>query len=399
MDFASTVMSRGRLFLLERFGILLLSLGWSVKTSAKMDGAVTPRTIAKILTDYFLENGNFADAGGPMSLQPTPAGTGQQRVYDEDAPAFAGLSVQGVAYEDRGEEETCPGVHVYLNRGSQRLIKSLPKSVDNVPVLVHNMGKLYVKPHAASAATNLGKLYIHDDRIACGSSCAPTGKNYAGTFGALGRLESTGPLYALSNNHVIGDCNHLPIGMPILSPASTDGRPGIRAPAEICRHSQISELRSGAPTLVSPCKEDVAIAEVANEGVVSSWQGDDATGYDTPTDIIASHSGQRVKKFGRTTGLTHGIMEAALLRLDIPYDSDFFHALVWFQGVWAVRSTSSEPFALGGDSGSLIVTEDGQHAVGLVFAASANGTRTFAVPIDRVHAAFSGFELISGHGI
>ncbi len=187
--------------------------------------------------------------------------------------------------------------------------------------------------------------------------------------------------------------------MPILAPAGMDGRPNIRAPGEICRHSLISELRSGAPTLVNPCREDVAVAEVIDEDSVSSWQGDDANGYDTPTSVTPPNSGLKVKKFGRTTGLTHGIMEAAVFRLHIPYDSENFKALVWFQGVWSVRSTSTEPFALGGDSGSLVVTEDGNHAVGLVFATAAKGARSFVVPMARVTACFQGFELVSSHGI
>ncbi len=159
-----------------------------------------PKTIAEELTRFFLENGNFVDSGGPMSLQSSPAGAGRQRVYESEAPAFSGLAVQGVAFEENLDEGQA-AVHVYVSRGSKAFLKGMPDEVEDVPVHAHNIGKLYVKPHAASAATNNGNLYIKDDRIACGSSCAPTGKNYAGTFGALGRLETGGPMYVLSNNH------------------------------------------------------------------------------------------------------------------------------------------------------------------------------------------------------
>jgi hypothetical protein len=186
--------------------------------------------------------------------------------------------------------------------------------------------------------------------------------------------------------------------MPILSPAAMDGRPGVQAPTEICRHTDIVELRSGAPTLVTPCREDIAIAEVPDESKVTSWQGD-ANGYDTPNDVVDPQPGLRVKKFGRTTGLTHGIIEAETLRLHIPYDSEFFRSLVWFQGVWSIKSADSDPFALGGDSGSLIVTDDSKHAVGVLFATAARGARAFFVPMQRVQTSFAGFELVGNHGV
>jgi len=33
-----------------------------------------PKTIADVLARFFLENGNFVDSSGPMSLQASPAG-------------------------------------------------------------------------------------------------------------------------------------------------------------------------------------------------------------------------------------------------------------------------------------------------------------------------------------
>lgn len=351
-----------------------------------------------------------------MSLQAAPAAT--QRFIEEADGGFHGLAVQSVGYtvgdEERGEDpfdidaedededgepEDRPGVHIYVARGSKSFLRSLPDEIHGIPCTVHNVGKLFVKPHLSATTTNRGNLYEHDDRVACGSSCAPAGLMLAGTFGALVRKNAGGKLYALSNNHVFADCNHTSVGQPILSPAGMDARAGLRAPSEICRHSEIVELRSGAPALVAPCREDIAIAEVPDGDAVSSWQGDDEDGYDTPTDTTDPATGLRVKKFGRTTGLTFGTMQSVQVRLSLPYQSQNFRALVWFQDVWMIRSNDSDPFALGGDSGSLVVTEDGDKVVGILFATSNKGAFGIVIPIDRVLAAFGGLSLVAGHGV
>src|SRR5262249_32585054 len=155
--------------------------------------------------------------------------------------------VQSVGYEcGEIEEET---VHIYVTKGSRNAIRALPNEVEGVKIVVDNMGKLVVRPEAALSASHTGQVYERDDRIACGSSCAPSSESYAGIIGDVVRDEN-GRLYCLSNNHVFGACNHPPIGMPILSPSHIDARPGVRAPGEVCRHSQIVELRSGVPSLV-----------------------------------------------------------------------------------------------------------------------------------------------------
>src|SRR6185295_14513467 len=97
--------------------------------------------------------------------------------------------------------------------------------------------------------------------------------------------------------------NHVPVGMPILSPSTIDARAGLRAPGEISRHSEICELRSGEPLLVPPGRDDLAIGRVVDPGRVTSWQGSTGNGYDTPANTTPLQTGQRVKKFGRTTGL------------------------------------------------------------------------------------------------
>jgi hypothetical protein len=87
-----------------------------------------------------------------------------------------------------------------------------------------------------------------------------------------------------------------------------------------------------------------------------------------------------VKKHGRTTGLTSGKVYAINATVNVTYDSGvarFVNQIVITPG----------SFSGGGDSGSLVVTEDGNHPVGLLFAGSSS--YTIANPIDTVLSRFS----------
>jgi hypothetical protein len=349
-----------------------------------------PSTLAKSLTEKFLNEGNFELAGSPTGhiTQASTIGIGD---FDDDA--FSNLSVQAVGCAESGDREA---VYIYVTKGSKRAFTSIPTEIADVPIVIDNIGKIIIRPRATSS--NRGYIFERGGRISCGSSCAPSGKDYSGTFGALVRKSSDPEgIYVLSNNHVTADCNHLSVGMPIMSPSGNDSRPGF-APRFIGEHENMTELRSGAPPLVQPCRDDLAIALASQPTVVSSWQGDGA-GYDTPTTTMTPESGMRVKKFGRTTGLTVGTIESEVIRTPIRYESTSFRAVVWFKLVWAVRSDDSDAFAAGGDSGSLVVTEDGNNAVGIVFASNSRGGYVNIIPIDRVLSAFGGLELVGSHGV
>lgn len=360
-------------------------------------------SVATLLAAEFLRRGNYNASTGPITLSPevgmiAAAGDDTDSTwlgYDSSLSEFAELQVQSVGFEEGTEN---PAVHLYLTRASARLMKSLPDEVGGVPLIAHKMGPVTVRPEAAANTTNRGNLYVRQGRICCGSSCAPTSENCSGTLGALVQLDDSNQLYLLSNNHVFAGCNHVPRNQPILAPSSMDGRPDIRAPGEIGRYEMISPLSSGSPNFVDPCEIDLAIARATNPDIVSSWQGGASGGYDTPSAVARPVSLMRVKKFGRTTGLTFGEVEAKVSTpTPITYNAKHFKGVVWFRDVWTVRAQSDDPFALGGDSGSLVVTEDEGEAVGMVFAANTPGEYAWIVPMPSVVAAFGGLQLINGH--
>jgi hypothetical protein len=353
--------------------------------------------LAKTLSDKFFENGNYGSPGSVRDGKtggPQAASMGVVEEVFESGDGFSGLSVQSVGYTAGADNEE---VVIYVIRGSKKALKELPTQVNDVPVVVHVMGKPKAGPSTAMASGGHGNHYMRGKRIACGSSAAPSTERYAGTFGALAR--GAGKLFALSNNHVFAACNHTALGMSIMSPATMDARPGV-APKEFCEFDQMVELRSGIPEIIPPMLVDAAIAIVDDDKLVTSWQGDKPNGYDTPSSALKPKAGLRVKKFGRTTGFTKGTVEAVMSTpWVLPYKSRKFTAEVWFQDTWTIVGDDGESFAEPGDSGSLIVTEDGAHAVGLLFAVSNNGERGIFVPIGPVLDAFGKLQLVHGHGL
>ena len=350
----------------------------------------------------FLRSGRYSASTGPVEL---PAQVSAAAVEDEEVASYAsrlegfsGLAVQSVGFEQGGTDD--PAVHVYLTRGAVKQMKALPHEIDGVPVKVHRMGPITVRPEAFARSTNRGNIFERKKRVCCGSSCGPTSERSAGTLGVIVKMARRSGLFLLSNNHVLSGCNHVPLNQPILAPASMDGRPDAIAPHEIGRHHMLQELRSGDPHFVVPGGIDLALARVTDDNAVSSWQGDVSEGYDTPRHIMDPISLQRVKKIGRTTGLTFGEVEARInTPTPIEYSARHFKGTVWFQDVWTVRARNSQYFCLPGDLGSLIVREDGKMAVGVLFAGNPSGDYGWMIPMPAAVALFGGLTLVDGHGV
>jgi hypothetical protein len=291
------------------------------------DPAQYVEQVATMLAYEFLRDGKYSAAHGPVEVRSLLQAAGASAAAEEHEirEGFRNIAVQSVGFEEGTSE---PKVHIYLTRSSARLIKSLPREVDGIEVRAHRMGPITVKPEAAASATNHGYLFEHNGRICCGSSCAPTSENSSGTLGALVTKQGSGQIYLLSNNHVFAGCNHVPLDQPILAPSSSDGRPTMRAPSEIGRHNMIHELRSGNPNFVNPCDADLALARATDTGKISSWQGGD-DGYDTPRAVSAPISMMPVKKFGRTTRMTEGVIEAKITSpMPVAYNSKHFKGTV-----------------------------------------------------------------------
>ena len=200
----------------------------------------------------------------------------------------------------------------------------------------------------------------------------------SGTLGALVTKGTTGTLYILSNNHVLGRIDKAALGEDVSQPGLIDNG---------CRVFQVVADFSDAPALGTK-NVDAAIA-AARAGAV------DSNGAILDIGSISSTAGVptvnlAVMKSGRTTGFTTGSISSIATDVNVQYQSGCGGGKKFtvFYNDQIVISGSG--FSAGGDSGSLIVSNDPsscKQAVGLLFAGSS--TTTVANPIADVMNAFT----------
>ncbi len=296
------------------------------------------------------------------------------------------------------DEERERAVVFTRNQVSSAAEKALPSKIDGVSI--HYVGQAAIEPNPPvlpqSSNASAPRCFVHGGKFACGTSVTAASVWGAGTLGALVTLPD-GKIYGLTNNHVTGGCNHTQMGMHILAPAPFDADPAHPPPVAIGKHHSFVPLNSGDPGQVALQLLDVALFEATEPDLLTSMQGSGF--YDTPSIIADPVGGMMVKKVGRTTGMTHGQIQGEFTTpLGIPYQADRFRSMVYFQNTWSVTTPTLDPFSLGGDSGSLVVTEDGTKAVGLVFAGATTGAVSYIIPIRSVLEAL-GATLVNGHHI
>jgi len=255
-------------------------------------------------------------------------------------------------------------------------VHGLPDLLDGVPVATQVTGLILARstPTTRTRPAPLGFSVGHP----------------AITAGSIGArvIDGGGNVYVLSNNHVLANSNDATIGDPALQPGPYDGG---TAPADqigtLFAFKPIDFSASGANTF------DAAIALSSIDNLGNATPTDD--GYGTPSATIfgdANHDGLfddrnallnlAVQKFGRTTKLTHGQITAINATVMVCYEVFFGFCI---KSARFVDQLVIEPgtFSGGGDSGSLIVTDDdAKNPVALLFAGSS--TQTIANRIDLV---------------
>lgn len=182
----------------------------------------------------------------------------------------------------------------------------------------------------------------------------------------------------LSNNHVLADVDQAQLGDPILQPAPADG--GTAA-------DRFAVLHRAEPIVLGGLvgnRVDAAIARVLAPG---SFDPSLCSLGRVGSPLPAAEE-MRVRKHGRTTGLTEGVVT------DVSYDPivgmDHFDPTVvaLFEDQIRIEVAPPHPaFGLGGDSGSLVVSGRGRHPVGLYFAGPPSGDYGVANPIQEVLSA------------
>jgi len=202
----------------------------------------------------------------------------------------------------------------------------------------------------------------------------------AGTIGCRLR-DISGNIFALSNNHVYANENLASIGDNVLQPGTYDY--GVNPGDAIGTLTAFEPIRFYPPFVYNTI--DAAIAECSEATLGNSTPED---GYGIPNSTTTgAYIGQAVQKYGRTTGLTKGTVTAVNGAFFVQYSRGY---AIFVDQI--VVEGSSGSFSDGGDSGSLVVTDNAScNPVGLLFAGSA--TQTIINPIDAVLGAFSGVSI------
>ena len=290
------------------------------------------------------------------------------------------------------ELEGVEGTAIGFNQNDQLAVKvftagqgvaGIPQELDGVPVQVVVTGKFYAlsKPDAPPGQAQ------KEDRIdptAWFERPVPIGVSTghpditAGTIGC--RVTDGFDVYALSNNHVYADEGDADIGDNVLQPGPADG--GEEGTEPYIDGDEIGTLYDFVPIDFGGTNYiDAAIALTTTDDVNNATPSD---GYGMPSSTIVPDSlNLEVQKYGRTTGLTKGAITEVNFIGNVGYSS----GTALFADQIVIMATKGQ-FSRGGDSGSLIVTQNGNNPVGLLFAGG--GRRTIACPIGPVLDAFFG---------
>lgn len=198
--------------------------------------------------------------------------------------------------------------------------------------------------------------------------------------GTLGAAVFCGnALSVLSNNHVLGRSGVAGEGEDTVQPGLIDS--GCQA-----KNSNFVADYAGDLVQLGKANVDGAIA-FARPGMVNSTGEILDIGVPCVTPKTAT-IGMSVAKSGRTTGLTIGTVQAVNLNVSIQYQKGCNSGKKFTITYTNQISVTPGSFSAGGDSGSLIVTNDTNHQpVGLLFAGS--NSITIANPIEDVINAFS----------
>jgi len=224
-------------------------------------------------------------------------------------------------------------------------------------------------PATTAKAANQNQA-CQNEPIKLGTQIQPGGKDWLGTAGAPVRWddENNNPrIGILSNWHVMADGS---VGV-----GHNQHQPDISGP-RMASLSAWSEVKCCATMYI-----DAAIADAKIDGLHTISDEIIDIGKLNPAPLSPSVD-LDVKKAGRTTGLTHGRITALEAAVKVSY-GDF---TATFADQIVITGQGGD-FSAAGDSGSLIVSEDTNRPVGLLFAGG-DGT-TIANPIRRIAEFFN----------
>ena len=330
--------------------------------------------VALIAVLIFLGGGQLL--AGPPDVPPgLDIAIQVQEAHTPDLMANRDVIGTAVGLNENGR----PVIQVYATTDQ---VRGIPNSLEGIPVIVKVTDEFVARcPQGrCDRPVPIGVSTGHPDIT-------------AGTIGCRVK-DVSGDVYALSNNHIYADQNRAELGDNALQPGPYDGG---QDPAD-----KIGELWDFVPIIFNntnscdgsnssdpDCNSvDAAIAKSSPLNLGVSTPSD---GYGTPkSSTAAAFINQHVKKFGRTTKLTTGYVSGINATVYVCYECSGIFCLTCKKLARFVDQIIIKPgdFSAGGDSGSLIVTDDAyMKPVGLLYAGSSSVT--IANRIDLVLYEFN----------
>ena len=199
-----------------------------------------------------------------------------------------------------------------------------------------------------------------------------------GTAGCWAYEEAAGQTldYVLSNNHVLANYNAAKPGDAIIQPGLLDWGSAKNTIGTLARSVDLHLHDPLVPRVnMTPNYVDAALCKVQSDGVSPVIAGvGNAPSWRKKDDVAV---GLEVKKTGRSTGTTYSTVGYVGVTLYISFG--------WRGNARFDNQIALDYMSRSGDSGSLILAEVDNSAVGLCFAGSLS--YTFANPIEDVQTA------------
>ncbi len=258
-------------------------------------------------------------------------------------------------------------IRVYVEKKKDVPAKEkIPATIDGVKTdVIERRFVLHQRAVPVSEVTPKADTTLYDPLvggISIGPCKAVDGYIYVGTLGCFVKDRDNGEILILSNYHVLAE--KWSNGDTLCQPSRVDGGSCPSNTIGSLLRSTLSDRVDGAVARLNNRSHRCEIAEI---GAVR--------GKATASVEMA------VRKRGRTTGLTYGVVDTIDLTVNVRYD-DGVRTLRNQIGI-AVDTAQSTQIGNSGDSGSVVV-EENNRVVGLYFAGSEDGSYGVANPIDHV---------------